>query len=84
MTPWPVACPAPLSMEFSRQENWSGLPLPSSGDLPDPGIKLLFPVCPALAGRFFTTEPSAKPESDVTNCKSPGPFCSHSDVNFNR
>ena len=44
-------------MEFSRQEYWSGLPFPSSGDLPDPGIKLMSPVAPALAGRFFTTEP---------------------------
>ena len=46
---------APLSMGFSRQEYWSGLPFPSSGDLPDPGIE---PQSPALAGRFFTTEPT--------------------------
>ena len=39
VTPWTVACQAPLSMEFSRQIYWSGLPLPSSGDLPDPGIE---------------------------------------------
>ena len=38
-TPWTVACQAPLSMEFSRQGYWSGLPFPSPGDLPDPGIK---------------------------------------------
>ena len=38
-TPWTVAYQAPLSMEFSRQEYWSGVPLPSPGDLPDPGIK---------------------------------------------
>ena len=38
-TPWTVACQAPLSMRFSRQEYWSGLPFPSPGDLPDPGIK---------------------------------------------
>ena len=38
-TPWTVACQAPLSMGFSRQEHWSGLPFPSPGDLPDPGIK---------------------------------------------
>ena len=38
-TPWTVACQAPLSMEFSRQEYWSGLPFPSPGDLPDPGIE---------------------------------------------
>ena len=38
-TPWTVACQAPLSMGFSRQEYWSGLPFPSPGDLPDPGIQ---------------------------------------------
>ena len=38
VTPWTVARQAPLSMEFSRQENWSGLPCPPQGDLPDPGI----------------------------------------------
>ena len=52
-TPWTVARQAPLSMGFSRQEYWSGLPFPSPGDLPDPGIKSLFPV---LAGGFFTTD----------------------------
>ena len=40
-------------MEFSKQEYWSGLPFPSPGDLPDPGIE---PRSPALAGRFFTTD----------------------------
>ena len=38
-TPWTVACQAPLSIEFSRQEYWSGLPFPSPGDLPHPGIE---------------------------------------------
>ena len=52
VTPWTVACQAPLSMEFSRQEYWSGLPFPSPGDLSDPGIK---PMSPALAGGFLTT-----------------------------
>ena len=52
--PWTAAHQAPLSMEFPRQEHWSGLPFPSPGDFPDPGIK---PVTPALAGWFFTTEP---------------------------
>ena len=51
MTPWTVTCKAPLSMGFSRQEIWSGLPLPSPGDLPDPGIE---PGSPA--GRFLPTE----------------------------
>ena len=43
-TPWTVACQAPLSMGFSRQEYWSGLSCPSPGDLPDPGIE---PASPA-------------------------------------
>ena len=51
VTPWTVARQAPLSMEFSRQEYWMGLPFPSPRDLPDPGTD---PVSPALAGRFFT------------------------------
>ena len=48
---WIVACQAPLSMGFSRQEYWNGLPFPSPGDLPDPGIK---PRSPALQANFFT------------------------------
>ena len=59
-TPWTVAHQAPLSMGFSRQEYWSGLPCPPPGGLPDPGIA---PASPALAGRFFTTEPPGKPPS---------------------
>ena len=59
VTPWTVAHQTPLSMGFPRQEYWSGLPFPSSGDLPDPGIE---PMSPALAGGFFTTEPSEKPQ----------------------
>ena len=43
-TPWTVACQAPLSMGFSRQEYWSGLPFPSPGDLPDPGIEPMSPT----------------------------------------
>ena len=54
---WTVAHQAPLPMEFFRQEYWSGLPFPSQGDLPNPGIKL---PSPALAGGFFTTEPPGK------------------------
>ena len=51
-TPWTVAHQAPLSVGFSRQECWSGMPCPPPGDLPDPGIE---PASPALAGRFFTS-----------------------------
>ena len=54
-TPWTVACQTPLSMGFSRQEYWSGLPLAPQGDLPDPEIEPASLVSPALAGRFFTT-----------------------------
>ena len=44
VTPWTVACQAPLSMAFSRQEYWSGLPFPFPGDLPDPGIEASSPA----------------------------------------
>jgi len=54
VTPWAIACQAPLSLEFSRQEYWSGLPFPSPGDLPDPGIRPVSLMSPALAGVFFT------------------------------
>ena len=55
VTPWTVAHWALLSMEFSRKEYWNGLPLPTSGDLPNPGIKPKSPMSIPLAGRFFTT-----------------------------
>ena len=61
VTPWTVAHQAPLSMRFSRQEYWGRLPYPTPEDLPDPGIKRTSPVSPALACRFFTTEPLGKP-----------------------
>ena len=54
-TPWTVAPQAPPSMEFSRQEYWSGLPCSPSGELPDPGIEPRLLCLPALAGKFFTT-----------------------------
>ena len=59
VTPWTVAHQAPPSMGFSRQEYWSGLPFPSSGDLPDPGIE---PRSPALQADALTSEPSGKPD----------------------
>ena len=55
MTPWTVACQAPLSMGLSRQEYWSGFSCPPPGDLPHLGIKPGSLGFPALAGRFFTT-----------------------------
>ena len=58
----PMDCipPSSLSMEFSRQEYWSGLPFPTPGDVPDPGIKPIFLGSPALASRFFITVPPGK------------------------
>ena len=57
-TPWTVAHQAPLSMGFSRQEYWSGLPFPSPGDLPNPGIE---PRSPALQPNSLPTELRGKP-----------------------
>ena len=57
-TPWTVAHEDPLSMEFSRQEYWGGMPFPPPRDLPNPGIE---PMFPALEGGFFTSEPPWKP-----------------------
>ena len=58
VTPWTVACQAPLSMKFSGQEYCSGLPFPPPGELPDPGME---PISSALKGGVFTTEPPGKP-----------------------
>ena len=59
-TPWIIAHQDLMFMGFSRQEFRGGLSFPPSGDLPDTGIELLCPGAPALAGRFFTTEPPGK------------------------
>ena len=58
-----IAHQAPLPMEFSRQEYWSGLPCPSPGDLPDPRTEPTSLAPPALPGRLSTTMPSGKPQS---------------------
>ena len=58
VTPWTIAYQAPLSMGFSRQEYWSGLPFPSPGDLPNPGIK---PRFPALQADSLPAEPPGTP-----------------------
>ena len=60
-TPWTAAHQAPLSMGFPRQEYWSRLPFSTPG----PGIELASPTTPALAGRFFTTEPPGKPRKTL-------------------
>ena len=61
VTPRTVTHQTPLSMEFSRQEYWSGLPFPTAGYLPDSGIKPVSPAFPALTGEFFTTKSAGKP-----------------------
>ena len=58
VTPWSIAHQVPLSMEFSRQENWSGLPFPPPGHLPHPGIE---PGSPALQTDSLPSEPPEKP-----------------------
>ena len=58
VTPWTIAHQTPLSMGFSRQEYWSGLPFPSPGDLPNPGIE---PGSPALQADALSSEPPGKP-----------------------
>ena len=62
VTPWTVAYQAPPSMGFSSQECWSGLPFPSQGDLPDPGIE---PRSPALQADALLSEPPGKPTQYV-------------------
>ena len=72
LRPWTVAL-APLSMGFSRQEYWSGLPCPPPGNLPDPGIERPSLMSPALAGGFFTSSATLivsiklTPQEDVTS-----------------
>ena len=66
--PMTVACQAPLSMGFSKQEYWSRLPFPFPGDLPDPRTEPTFPVSPTLGGRFFTVESPGKPRKLITYC----------------
>jgi len=63
-----VACQAPMSMGFSRQEYWSGLPCSPSGNIPDPRIE---PKSPALAGGFFTAEPPEKPPKPYSILRKP-------------
>ena len=61
VTPGTVACQAPLSIGFSRQEYWNGLPFPTPGYLLDLKIQLMSPVSPALIGGFFITAQPEKP-----------------------
>ena len=62
VTPWTIACQAPLFVGFPRQEYWSGLSFPPPGDLPDPGIEHVSPVSTALANGFNIMLPPGKPK----------------------
>ena len=79
LTPWTAARQAPLSMGFSRQEYWSGLPCPPPGDLPDPGIE---PRSPALQIDSLPSEPPGKPIDQIIgyynfrSCLNETPFVS--------
>ena len=70
-TPWTVACQTSLSMEVSRQEYWSGLPFPTSGDLPDPGIEPPSSVSPALQQIVYSLSHRGSPLLLKPTCKSP-------------
>ena len=59
-TPWTVAHQTPLSMGFPKQDNWSGLPFPLAGDLPNLGAEPASPSSPVLAGEFFITSATGK------------------------
>ena len=65
-TPWTAACQSPLTMGFPREENWSGLPCPPPGDLPDLRDQTRVSC---TAGRSLTTEPPGKPHIHATICK---------------
>ena len=67
--PWTLACQAPLSMGFPRQEEWSGLPFPSLGDLPDTGIQPTSPALSALKADSLPSEPRGKPTVWAANKK---------------
>ena len=73
VTLWTIACQAPLSMEFHRQEHWSGLPCPPSGDLPNAGMEPASLMSPALADGLFTT--STTWEAQITFKYTPFVFC---------
>ena len=69
VTTWTVALQTPLSLKFSSQEYWSGLPFPNPDDLPDSGTEPTSPVSPDLTGGFFTTKPSEKTNKNNNNDK---------------
>ena len=79
-TPWTVALQAPLSVGFSREEYWSGVPFPSPGDLPNPGTEPASLTSPALAGRFFTTSTTWEGLAVSQDCPMSPPLGIHTPV----
>ena len=77
---WAIACQAPLSVGFPKQEYWSRLPFPPSGDLPNPGIEPSSLISPTIAGEFFITSATWEASDlQVNTCCMKGchlPFCS--------
>ena len=71
-TPWTVAHQTPLSMRFSKQEYWSGLPFPSPGDLPNPQIEPRSPKSPVLASEYLPLGPPERPRMHTLGPKSLG------------
>jgi len=69
VTPWTVACQAPLSMELSRQEYWSGMPFPSLGDLPNPEIELMSLCLPYWQADSLLLAPLGKPKKYIEEKK---------------
>ena len=67
VTPWTIACPAPLSMGFPRQEYWSGLPFPPPGNLPNPGIKPTSPASPELQVESVLLNHLGSPRIETTD-----------------
>ena len=82
VTPWTVAHQAPLSMGFSRQEYWSGVPCPPPGDLHDPGIKPVSPASPALQADSLSTEPPGKLSVEYKPTLIQKNFISRSHLNY--
>ena len=77
VTPWTVAYQAPPSMGFSREEYWSGLPFPSPGDLPNPGIE---PGSPAFQADALTSEPPENHREKINDYQRRGPYSQHRKV----
>ena len=65
-TLWTAACRLLSPWDFFKQEYWGGLPFPTPGNLPNPGIEPVSLVSPAMAGRFFTTVPLGKPQTNYS------------------